>query len=214
MKTVYLFGLFCAAAVVASGCKSDGPAEPAAAVVKSSEPVVASKGPLPLSRIQPPDDSLCRGRPVEVIETFWPSGSIKLRREVVRLDDGTIIDHGKNTSYWEEGGKKVEYSHVCGVRHGPKLAWHVDGSKWQEMGYANGHDHGVWKEWYSDGTPARRWTLDQGAWNGTYTEWHPSGKKRREVEWVNGVRQGPEIFWDEFGREIKRVDYVDGVPQP
>ncbi len=213
MKTVYIFGLFCAVVAGSSGCKSDGPND-APVATKSQDPVAAAKEPLPLSQIQPPDDARCRNRPVEVVETFWPSGTIKLRRQVVHLEDGTEIDHGKNTSFWEEGGKKVEYTHVCGVRHGPKLAWHVDGSKWQVMGYANGHDHGLWREWYSDGKPARQWTLNQGVWNGTYTEWHPSGKKRREVEWVNGVRQGPEVFWDEFGRERRRIEYIDGVPQP
>lgn len=161
-----------------------------------------------------PDASACEGKKVEVLEEKFDNDKPKSRREVIKLDDGTVISHGKTTLYWEVGGKKTEFSHVCGSRHGEKRTWHGNGKKWQEGSYFANRDHGTWTEWFPNGSLARRWSMTYGAWHGMYTEWHPDGKKRLEVEWVNGVRQGVENLWDESGLVGLTTIYVDGVPQP
>ena len=161
-----------------------------------------------------PDASACEGRPVEIVEETWPNGNPKKRESVVKLDDGTVVPHGKTTTFWEEGGRKLEIISVCGVRHGPKYAWHSNGSKWQVCEYFNGKDHGKWTIWDANGAMARQWTMDHGAWDGLYTAWHPNGQKRKEVLWVHGRKQGPEILWDDDGNEVRRITYADGVPQP
>jgi antitoxin component YwqK of YwqJK toxin-antitoxin module len=162
-----------------------------------------------------PDTSDCDGKLVETIEDFYEDGTLKLRREVVHLEDGSYIAHGTTTTFWEFGGeKKLEMQFVCGVRHGPKHAWHIGGSKWQEGAYLNGRDHGTWTVWGLEGNKIEEFTLDRGAWNGKHTRWYENGQKMVEVEWVNGVKQGPEIYWDEFGTEVRRIEFVDGVAQP
>ena len=161
-----------------------------------------------------PDASACEGRPVEIVEETWPNGNPQFRQAMVNLDDETVVPHGKTTTFWEEGGRKLEIIYVCGVRHGPKLAWHANGNRWQVCEYFNGKDHGKWTIWDANETMARQWTMIHGAWNGHYTAWYPNGQKRKEVEWVYGRKQGPEIFWDEDGYEVRRIIYADGVQQP
>lgn len=161
-----------------------------------------------------PDATACVGKNVEVLEEQFTNGNPKARREVIKLDDGTLVNHGKTTLFWEAGGKKTEFSYVCGARHGQKRTWHTNGKKWQEGGYFANRDHGTWTEWYGDGSLARRWSMTYGAWHGMYTEWYPDGIKRLEVEWVNGMKQGVETLRDEFGNVGLTTVYVDNVPQP
>ena len=161
-----------------------------------------------------PDTSECDGKTVETIEEQWPDGTVKLRREVVKQDDGTDISHGVTTTFWEGGQKKLEMYVVCGVRHGPKRTWHSNGNKWSEGEFVNGKENGVWRLWYYEGEPLQQFTMVHGAWHGTYTEWHQNGKKKMEVEYIHGLKQGPQIYWDELGNEMIRIEYVDNVRQP
>ncbi len=197
------------ACVALSGCKKadDGPGKcPHMAQNDTATPdEPASAG---------PDTSACDGRPVEMITYRWPDEKIKLEQQIVRGEDGAVIPHGVKTSYWEEGGKKVEMHYGCGVLHGSKKAWHRDGTKWQEAGYDNGKGHGLWTEWLPNGNEIQQFTMRHGAWHGTFTKWHANGKIKSQVEWIDGKRQGTETWWDEEGNFFKRVEWVDGVEQP
>ncbi len=172
-----------------------------------------AREPTPGSDMRAPNDSKCRGRPIELTERTQLNGEVFVRQECVRLDDGRVIPHGKTTESWRDGSKRLEFEYVCGTRHGKKREWHRNGNLSQEGGYSHGKEHGTWTEWHPDGTLARRWTVGHGIRNGADTEWRPNGKKRREVVWVNGRKHGPEIHWDEFGREQYRIVYVNGVGQ-
>lgn len=162
----------------------------------------------------PPDTSACDGKPLEVITDRWPNGNLKLEQQIVRDEDGNAIPNGVRTTYWEEGGKKVELRYVCGVLHGLKRAWHRDGSKWQEGHYYNGKENGLWTEWLANGNKIREFSMRYGAWNGVFTEWHINGQIKTQVEWIDGKKQGTQTWWDEDGNVFKRVEYVDGVEQP
>ncbi len=160
------------------------------------------------------DRKECVGKPVVTLEERTPDGVLFRKYEVVKMADGTDVQHGLNILYFPTGQKKLEVSYDCGVAHGPRVAWYEDGSSRSQGENIDGKNHGVWTVWFPDGTKSQEFTMDHGAWHGTYTTWHSNGQKRMQVQYVNGLQQGPLQQFDESGAMVRSVDQVDGVPQP
>ncbi len=78
------------------------------------------RGQSPRSHMRAPDDSKSRGRPSDVIEKTQLNGEVFVRQEVVRLDDGRVIPHGKTNQSWKDGSRRLDFENVCGFRHGRK----------------------------------------------------------------------------------------------
>ena len=127
---------------------------------------------------------------VETVEDYWPDGIIRLCRQVLRSPDGTLINHGPYTRWYDNGAKEYEVVFVHGAKHGIATLWHKNGQKWTEGHYVHGQRHG-----------------------GRYV-WDEGGRKRKEEHYVDGKPDGTWTVWDKHGRIKWQGGYDHGVPRP
>lgn len=127
---------------------------------------------------------------VETVEDYWPDGTVRLRRQVLRSPDGTLINHGSYTRWYDNGAKEYEAVFVRGAKHGIATLWHKNGRKWTEGHYVHGQRHG-----------------------GRYV-WDENGLKRKEEHYADGKPHGTWTVWDKHGKIKWRGGYDHGVPRP
>jgi antitoxin component YwqK of YwqJK toxin-antitoxin module len=147
------------------------------------------------------------GYQLRTIGEDWENGEPMVRQEVKLLPDGTELRHGKRTTYWENGQKKLEMHFVDDVPNGPKETWYIDGANWSRGSYVDGREDGTWETWYSTGQKQRESHMKNGAMDGMQTTWFFDGRKRSEGLWVNGKQTGVFTIWDGEGNIVEFIDY-------
>jgi antitoxin component YwqK of YwqJK toxin-antitoxin module len=124
---------------------------------------------------------------VETVEEHWPNGQLRLRKEVLRLEDGTVVDHGSFQRWHDNGKKEYEAVFVEGKKEGTTLRYHKNGRVSSEQEYRDGKRHGrsvtwndagemVKEEHWMDGRPHGTWTIWQEGkvkWSHTYDHGKP-----------------------------------------
>jgi antitoxin component YwqK of YwqJK toxin-antitoxin module len=124
---------------------------------------------------------------VETVEEFWPNGQLRLRKQVLRLEDGSVVDHGRFERWHDNGKKEYEAVFVQGKKEGTTVRYHKNGRKATEQEYRNGKRDGrsvtwndagamVKEEHWKDGKPHGTWTVwDDGKvkWSHTYDDDKP-----------------------------------------
>ncbi|MGD8452365.1 MAG: hypothetical protein PVJ57_11150 [Phycisphaerae bacterium] len=128
--------------------------------------------------------------PTEVIEERWPDGTLRLRRGVLRLDDGQELDHGLFTRWYANGQKEFEGQFVRGKKEGITKRWHDNGRVWIEERYTHG--------------------LKQGS---CFT-WDPEGRLRKEERYADGLPHGTWTVWTGDGRIKWQASFDHGQPLP
>ncbi|MEE8386221.1 MAG: hypothetical protein V3S01_09905 [Dehalococcoidia bacterium] len=126
----------------------------------------------------------------QIVEQHWPGGRLRLRKEVLRNPDGTVVDHGRYTRWHENGAKEYETTFVRGKKHGTATRWHMNGRKWIEEHYLNGKRHGAG------------------------CSWDASGRKRKEEHHLNGRPHGTWTVWNAAGKVKSRQHFDAGTPKP
>ena len=58
----------------------------------------------------------------ELVEETWPDGTLRLRKYVLRQDDGTTINHGTYERWHDNGEKEYEAVFVNGKKRGRRSA--------------------------------------------------------------------------------------------
>ena len=127
---------------------------------------------------------------VDIVETHWPNGKLRVRKEVIRAPEGTLVDHGLYTQWYTNGRKEYEAVFVRGKVHGVETQWHRNGQKRTEQHYDHGLRHG----------PRYCWDQD--------------GKKRKEEHYVKDQPDGTWTIWDKNGRIKWQGAFDKGVPLP
>jgi len=84
---------------------------------------------------------------VETVEEHWPDGRLRLRREVLRTADGTLLDHGTYTRWHDNGQQEYQATFIEGQIHGVATRWHRNGQIWTEQHFAHGQRHGPRYTW-------------------------------------------------------------------
>jgi antitoxin component YwqK of YwqJK toxin-antitoxin module len=115
----------------------------------------------------------------EVVEEFWPDGKPRLRREVSRSPDGTLVNDGIYTRWYQNGLKEYQATYVCGELDGVETAWHQNGQKRTEQHYDHGLRQGVRRDWDEAGRLRREEYYFKDSPDGTWTIWKPDGS----IEW-------------------------------
>ncbi len=129
------------------------------------------------------------GEKSEVLEDYWPSGKLRLRHEVLRRPDGTTVENGQYTTWYDDGAKEYEGTYVDGRLAGVATRWHRNGVKESEQSYAN------------------------GLRNGPRFNWDQNGVLRKEEHFADDKPDGVWTTWDEKGRIKARQVYDKGVPK-
>jgi hypothetical protein len=126
---------------------------------------------------------------VEVVEEYWPNGKLRVRREVLRQPDGTLMDHGNYTCWFDHGGKEYEAVFLHGQVNGVATRWHRNGVKASEQHYANGKR------------------------DGPRYSWDENGVLRKEEHFVGDLPDGTWITWDDKGKIKAQQKFERGVPK-
>lgn len=129
------------------------------------------------------------GKP-EVIEQYWPNGKLRLRQEVLRQPDGTAVEHGTCTSWYDHGGKEYEAVYVHGRVDGVVRTWHRNGLKATEQYFVAGQRQGPRYSWDDNGILRKEEHFDHDQPVGTWTTWDAHGKIEAQHRFEGGAR-GP-----------------------
>jgi hypothetical protein len=126
----------------------------------------------------------------EIVEEYWPNGQLRLRKGVVRDPDGTLVNHGTYTRWYQNGQKEYEAVFVLGKKQGIARRWHPNGRQWMEERYDHGQRHGV------------------------SFAWDENGRKRKEEQYFDGKPHGTWTVWDKNGRIEWQGSFEHGNPKP
>lgn len=90
-----------------------------------------------------------------VVDDHFPDGQLHIRREVVRLSDGTELNDGQLTVWYPDGQRRSCGTWRQGKKHGPFEHWHPSGARAKRVHYEHGLAHGPYAEWDEQGRPIR-----------------------------------------------------------
>lgn len=117
-----------------------------------------------------------------IIEDYYESGQIKLRRSVVE---------GKAVGLWME--------------------WYESGIPRFLAEWDNGKGHGLWVYFHENGQLRARETVVQDIWHGISEFWYANGLKRSEGYHRQGQKHGAWNYWNEDGVYLKTEKYINGT---
>jgi antitoxin component YwqK of YwqJK toxin-antitoxin module len=122
---------------------------------------------------------------VETVEEYWPNGQLRLRKQVLRLEVGSFLDHGSFERWHDNGNKEYEARFVRGKKEGTTIRYHKNGRKATQQEYRNGKRHGRSVTWNSAGAMVKEEHWMDGEPHGTWTIWE-EGK----VKWSHTFDHG------------------------
>lgn len=178
-------------------------------------------------------------RPVVVttgkLQDKYEEGALRIEREVLKMSDDQIVNHGLFTEYYPNGQKFAEGTYKNGVHDGPWTFWHPNGQICKKVTFKDGRADGAWEVYREDGTllakRAYKNNLREGAWfmyyddgttvrvEDTYVDgvhdgvgrvYYANGKVQREMSFKKGQLDGVMTEWDESGRKIAEVSFKEG----
>ena len=132
---------------------------------------------------------------VELVEEYWSGGELRLRKEVLRQSDGTLVDHGSFERWHDNGQKEYEAVFVLGKKQGTTVRYHKNGRKSSHQEYENGKRHGRSVSWDAAGTKVKEENWADGRPHGIWTVWK-DGKIKWSHTYEHGV-PGPVAPLDE-----------------
>lgn len=147
--------------------------------------------------------------------------------------DGSIIEHGMQIEWYENGQIKEAKGYHQGELDGKYQEWYKDGSTESRANYKNGLEHGLSQYWYADGTReqveykngavnglAVYWynngQMDQrinqrdDKWHGLYEKWHKNGQLSVRGNFKHDEKDGLFEGWDEDGKLVLQQHFVKG----
>jgi antitoxin component YwqK of YwqJK toxin-antitoxin module len=161
----------------------------------------------------------------EVIQERYPSGKIKIRREVTTDQNGSYILHGA-WSMWDEGGNLIgSGQYRNNQRYGTWTRTHSgkDAALFSEMPYKeftapftsqatfqDGRLHGKWIISDSEGHKISEWQYANGVLHGLCIWYYPSGKVMKEVVFRNGLADGYLHQYDKESTLVLDEIYQEG----
>lgn len=165
----------------------------------------------------------------------YESGATRIERQVLKLSDDQLVNHGKFTEYYESGQKFAEGTYENGVHNGAWTFWYdngqicktvtfnkgradgawdvfrEDGTLMAKKSYKNNKRDGAWVVYHQDGkTPKLEETYAGGVREGVSRSYFPSGQPQREVTYKDNALNGVLTEWDDSGRKLGEVNFKDG----
>jgi antitoxin component YwqK of YwqJK toxin-antitoxin module len=179
--------------------------------------------------------------PVEVaaaaLTDKFQDGSVRVEREVLKLSDDTLINHGRYAEYYpnSNGQKFAEGSYDHGVHHGAWTFWHPNGQLCKTVAFNRGRADGSWEVYRPDGTMQAKKSYKENKHEGVWLLYHPdgqtvkveetfadglrngvsrayfaNGKPQREATFKDGLLEGLMTEWDESGRKVGEMNFKAG----
>jgi len=124
---------------------------------------------------------------VETIREYWPNGQLKVEKHVLRRRDGTTVEHGLYTGWYDNGQKEYGATYVDGKLDGVETAWHRNGKKRTEQYYQHGQRHGPRYTWDEQGRLRTEENYFDDRPHGTWTIWKEDGSIKWQAEFEHGL---------------------------
>jgi len=121
----------------------------------------------------------------EIVEQRWPDGTLRERRQVLRLADGSVVGDGPFERWFPDGTKEYEARFVRGRKDGTTIRWHRNGQVASRDAYRDGERHGASVRWNDRGERVKEEHWADGRPHGTWTIWE-DGK----VAWTHTFDRG------------------------
>lgn len=125
----------------------------------------------------------------EIVEEHWPDGTLRERKQVLRISGGITVDDGPFERWYSNGKKEYEAVFVLGNKEGTTVRYHRNGRIASRQEY---HD---------------------GKRNGPSVSWNDKGEKVKEEGWADGRPHGTWTVWED-GRVAWTHTFVHGDPDP
>jgi len=125
----------------------------------------------------------------EIVEEHWPDGSLRERKQVLRVTGDITVDDG------------------------PFERWFSDGTKEYEAVFVRGNKEGTTVRYHRNGRVASRDEYRDGKRNGLSVSWNDKGKKVKEEGWADGRPHGTWTVWED-GKVAWTHTFVHGDPDP
>jgi antitoxin component YwqK of YwqJK toxin-antitoxin module len=206
-------------AATLAACTGEGPA-PAPQGGQATAPA----GEAPAQRDRPPEIDarpLAAGQTLDVLEVHDTEGRLRLRREVLRDEDG-IVNHGRFQRWHPNGVLAEDGWYLEGHKHGTYVVVAETGIKESEVTYDRGQREGLALAWgqlgqlkerahyvadrldgeyeaFAGQNPKAKGRYEDGLEEGPWTYWYPEGTRREEGRFQAGQREGPWRFWRQDG---------------
>lgn len=159
---------------------------------------------LPESTPPPPPTVVTSGNLAEKYE----SGATRLERQVLKLSDDQLVNHGKFTEFYESGQKFAEGNYDNGVHDGPWTFWYENGQICKVVTFNKGRANGAWDVFREDGTLAAKKSYKNNIRDGEWVFFHDDGKTRKlEERYVDGKREGVSRSYFPNGKPLREITY-------
>jgi len=122
----------------------------------------------------------------EVVTEYWPDGQLKLRKQVSRRDDNTVVNHGLYECWHNSGKPRYRATYVDGKLDGVETAWHQNGQKRTEQHYQHGLRNGPRYSWDEQGRLRKEENYQDDKPHGTWTIWKEDGTIKWRAEYDSG----------------------------
>lgn len=178
-------------------CAGQPAASPAAPEVYLDEPDPA-----------PPPVVVANGK----VQDKYDDGAIRIEREVLKLSDDQLVNHGLFTEYYPNGQKFAEGSYKNGVHDGPWTFWHDNGQVCKTVTFVAGRADGSWEVYSAEGALQAKRGYKNNLRDGEWVVYHADGKTPRSEEtYVEGEREGPSRLYFANGQLQREVNYKDNL---
>jgi antitoxin component YwqK of YwqJK toxin-antitoxin module len=146
------------------------------------------------------------------VQDKYEDGSIRIDREVLKLSDDQLVNHGVFTEYYPNGQKFAEGSYNNGVHDGSWTFWHDNGQVCKTVTFVDGQADGTWEVFRADGTLQAKRTYKGNLRDGEWTTYHPDGTTPRAVDaYVEGKHEGPSRHYFANGQMQREMTYKDNL---
>jgi hypothetical protein len=146
------------------------------------------------------------------IEERWPDGTLRERKQVVRLDDGTTVNDGTFERWYADGTLEYRAVFALGKKEGETVRYHANGRVASRQHYHDGKLDGPSISWDDQGRKVKEENWADGRPHGTWTIW-----KDGNVEWTHTFDHGDPDPGDTTrgdDGDAPQRSMVDGDPVP
>ncbi len=161
----------------------------------------------------------------ETIRERYPSGRVKVERQVTQDSQGNYVNHGTWKMFTETGELVVTGEYTMGERTGtwnrlltereaPLLGTEpykqFQAPFVSQATFINGELGGHWTIMDARQRVASQIQFKAGQRHGKAAWWYPNGKKLREISFEDGIVEGEAISYDANGAVVASEHYQDG----
>jgi antitoxin component YwqK of YwqJK toxin-antitoxin module len=179
-------------------------AAPAAATEEATEEIYLDE-----PTVVPPPVVVTAGK----LQDKYEDGALRLEREVRKMSDDSLVNHGTFVEYYPNGQKFAEGTYDSGIHDGTWSFWHDNGQLCKTVTFKKGRADGSWEVFRADGTLQAKKSYKDSKRDGLWVSYHDDGKTPlAEENYVDGKREGVSRSYFANGKPQREIAYKNDLP--